>query len=99
MSLTKKQEKFLRTLAHGKKPVVWVGQQGLTENVVVEMDNALDYHELIKVKLRVGDRDTRDSIIEDLCSVTGAELVQKIGNIITIYRKNRKKPAITLPKG
>ena len=98
MALSKKQEKFLRSLAHSKKPVIWVGQHGLTENVVTEIENALDHHELIKIKLRVGDRDTRDASIEDICSATGAEQVQRTGNIVTLYRKNMKKPGIMLPR-
>lgn len=98
MPLTKKQEKFLRSLAHNKKPVIWLGQHGLTENVAAEIDNALDHHELIKIKLRVGDRDTRDATIEDIRAVTGADQVQRTGNIVTFYRKNRKKPGIILPE-
>lgn len=97
MTLTHKQEKFLRKLAHSRKPVIWLGQQGLSGNVLSEIDTALDHHELIKIKLRVGDRDIRDSLVEDICTVTGAEQVQKIGNTVTLYRKNDRKPAITLP--
>ena len=98
MLLSKKQEKFLRALGHNKKPVIWLGQHGLTDNVVTEIESALEHHELIKIKLRVGDRDTRDATIEDICSLTGADQVQKIGNIVTLYRKNTKKPGIRLPR-
>ena len=88
----------MRTLAHEKKPIIWLGQHGLTENVVAEIETALDCHELIKIKLRVGDRETREATIEDIFSVTGAELVQKIGNIVTLYRRNIKKQGIMLPR-
>ena len=98
MELTKPQEKYLRSLAHDRKPVIWLGQHGLTDNVVNEIETALDYHELIKIKLRVGDRDLRDRIIGDICVKTGAAAVQRTGNILTIYRKNHKKPRIILPK-
>jgi len=98
MLLTKNQKSFLRTLAHERKPIIWLGQYGLSENVLVELETALDYHELVKVKLRVGDRDLRDKTIEDIYTKTRAEIVQRIGNIITIYRKNRKHPGIVLPK-
>jgi len=98
MLLTKNQKSFLRTLAHERKPIIWLGQYGLSENVLVELETALDYHELVKVKLRVGDRDLRDKTIEDIYTKTRAEIVQRIGNINTIYRKNRKHPGIVLPK-
>ena len=98
MELTRPQEKFLRSLAHDRKPVIWLGQHGLTGNVLQEIETALDYHELIKIKLRVGDRDLRDQIIGDICTSTRATAVQRTGNILTIYRKNRKTPRIILPK-
>ena len=97
MLLTKKQKTFLRTLAHERKPVIWLGQHGLSENVLAELETALDYHELIKVKLRMGDRNLRDKTIEDICSKTRTEVVQRIGNIVAIYRRNRKHPGIVLP--
>lgn len=99
MALTHKQEKFLRRLAHDRKPVIWLGQHGLTGNVLAEIEAALDHHELIKIKLRVGERDARASMLDDICTVTGAEQVQIIGNIATVYRKNtRKARGITLPR-
>ena len=98
MLLTKKQTNFLRTIAHERKPVIWLGQHGLSENVLTELETALDYHELVKIKLRVGDRVLRNKIIEDICAKTRAEVVQRIGNIVSIYRRNRKHPGITLPK-
>lgn len=98
MDLTKPQEKFLRSLAHDRKPAIWVGQNGLTGNVLNEIETALDYHELIKIRLRVGDRDLRDQIIGEICSKTGAAAVQRTGNMLTVYRKNHKTPRIVLPK-
>ena len=98
MALTKPQRKFLRTLAHAKKPVIWLGHQGLTGAVLAEIDAALDFHELIKIKLRVGDRELRNQIIEEICTKTSADPVQRIGNIVAIYRQNDGKPGIVLPK-
>ena len=94
MILTKAQEKVLRTLAHGRKPIIWIGQQGLTGNVLAEIETALNHHELIKVKFRVGDREMRDALIVDLCARTGAVTVQRIGNIVALYRKNKENPKI-----
>ncbi len=98
MLLTKKQKNILRTLAHERKPIIWLGQHGLSGNVLAELETALDYHELIKVKLRAGDRDLREKTIEEICVKSRAELVQRIGNIVAIYRKNRKHPGIVLPE-
>ena len=60
---------------------------------------ALDHHELIKVSVRVGDRDARDAIIRTLGEDSGAEVVQRIGNIALLYRENKEKKKIRLPNG
>ncbi len=98
MKLTKTQLKYLRNLAHKLKPVVWLGQQGLTDKVLAEIETSLLHHELIKVKLRLGDRELRDNTINNICKRTGSENIQKIGNIVSLYRRNDKQPVITLPK-
>ena len=96
--LTKEQKKTLRSLAHERKPIIWVGQQSLSKNLLDEVDTALDHHELIKIKIRVGDRKQRDELTKSLCAKTSAELVQKIGNVITVFRQNKKDPIIKLSK-
>jgi RNA-binding protein len=94
MTLTEAQKKYLRGLGHQKKPLIIVGDAGLSESLLAEYETTLSHHELIKVRVRVGDRETRDSIIEKLCSVSAAELVQRIGNVALLYRANPdKKPA------
>ena len=98
MTLTKTQLKHLRSLAHDLKPVVWVGHQGLTDKVLAEIELALEHHELIKVKLRLGDRELRDNAINNICKKTQSENIRKIGNIVAIYRGKKKEPVITLPK-
>ena len=80
-------KKKLRAEAHTLKPVVMIGQSGLTATVLAEIELALDTHELIKVKIRA-ERDERKMIIEKICSDTGAELIQTIGQIAVIYRLN-----------
>ena len=82
--------KQLRAIGHKLKPVVSVGGKGLTEAVIAELDRALHQHELIKVKLAVGDRDTKATIGAELCERTGAEIVQSIGNIILVLRRAEK---------
>ena len=96
-SLTEKQKHHLRGLGHKLKPVVMIGAQGYTPAVRTELDLALTRHELLKVRVNSGDRDRRDETVMQLCSDCGAQLVQRIGNIALLYRRNPDKPRITLP--
>jgi len=95
--LTDAQRKYLRRLGHDRNPVVLVGQAGISPNLVTELDRALNDHELVKVRARVGDRSARDQILEELAATTGAELVQRIGHVALYYRANPEKPGILLP--
>ncbi|MDA1343724.1 MAG: ribosome assembly RNA-binding protein YhbY [Methyloglobulus sp.] len=83
-------KKKLKAQAHGLKPVIIVGQAGLTDAVLAETEIALNTHELIKVKIRA-ERDDRKQISEKICVSTGAELIQSIGQVTVIYRLNPKK--------
>ncbi len=83
------KKKKLKSEAHHLNPVVMIGQAGLTDAVMAEIEIALDVHELIKVKIRA-ERDERKTICEKICEITTAELVQSIGQIIIIYRLNPK---------
>ena len=98
MSLTKAQFKFLRAKCHDLKPVIMLGQKGLTEAVLEELDKALDHHELVKIKLSVDDREARQQLSDEICQHSHAEAVQSIGKTLSIYRPNKKKPVIQLPK-
>jgi len=80
------RKKQLKAQAHSLKPVIIVGQAGLTESVLKEIDITLDTHELIKIKIRAK-RDDRKSIREQIVAETKAELIQSIGQIAVIYRK------------
>lgn len=91
MHLNEQQKKFLRGLGHQRKPLIIVGDAGLSESLMAEFETTLSHHELIKVRVRVGDRDARDAIIADLCERSGAVLVQRIGNVALLYRPNLKK--------
>jgi RNA-binding protein len=97
MALTDKQKKHLRRLGHALHPVVLVGQRGLTDNVAAELGRALHDHELVKVRARVGDRDTRDTVLAELARASGAELVIRIGNVGLFYKQNNKINKILLP--
>jgi len=73
-----------------------VGDKGLSENVMAEIETALNHHELIKVKLR-GDRETRSTWTDEIVRRFSAEPVQSIGQVACFFRRNRKKPVIELP--
>ena len=78
--------KQYRAIAHKLNPIVTVGGQGLTEGIQNELERALNDHELVKIKVSVGDREARDQVIEALIEGCGAELVQKIGHTATLLR-------------
>ena len=92
--LSNPQKKRLKSIAHGLNPVVMVGQHGLKETTQEDIVTALNFHQLIKIKVSVGDRDERDSLIEKIVSDNNAELIQRIGNIAVLYKRNKKKPDI-----
>lgn len=77
--------------------MVWAGKNGITESLIAEVEQALEAHELIKIKCHLGEREERDAGIEKICEETDANLVQRIGNIVTLYKKNEEKPVIKLP--
>jgi RNA-binding protein len=97
MPLTDAQRKYLRRLGHDRNPVVLIGNAGLGPNLIAEMDRALNDHELVKVRARVGDRHVRDEILAELATTTRSEVVQRIGHVALYYRRHPEKPGILLP--
>ncbi|MBC6906565.1 ribosome assembly RNA-binding protein YhbY [Saccharophagus sp. K07] len=95
MSISQETKKRFRTIGHGLKPVVTIAGKGLSDGVQAELERALEDHELIKVKLAIEDRDERKEVVAELCSVTGAELVQTIGKVVLIFRAARKPKVST----
>ncbi|MBT5330259.1 MAG: YhbY family RNA-binding protein [Porticoccaceae bacterium] len=83
-------KKQLRAIGHGLKPVVMVGQKGISETLLAETDRSLSDHELIKVKLASTDRDMRRQQTEEICDKCKAELIQSVGKMALIYRKNTR---------
>jgi len=94
--LSQSQKRHLRSLLHSLKPVVMLGQKGLSENVLSEIEKALSFHELIKIKI-VAERDERAQMIAAIVEHTDAQLVQQIGHMAGLFRRNPKKPKIVLP--
>jgi RNA-binding protein len=90
--------KFLRGLAHGLDPIVRVGTSGLTRSVLRAIDNALDDHELVKIKIPA-DRDERKRIASEASRATRSELAGQVGQMAILYRRARdpERRKITLP--
>lgn len=97
MTLTTKQKQHLKSLAHPLKPVVMLGNNGLTEGVLAEIELALTHHELIKVKISTADRETKQLIVSAITRETNAQNVQVIGGILILYRPSKDKK-ISLPR-
>jgi len=92
------QKKYLRKLGHKLKPVVFIGNSGLSESVLTELFSTINHHELIKIKIKASNRIIRDQIIDEICKKTATQLVTQIGGIALIYKKNPETPKIKLPK-
>ena len=92
------QKKYLRKLGHKLKPVVFIGNSGLSKSVLTELSSTINHHELIKIKIKASNRIIRDQIIDEICKKTSTQLVTQIGGIALIYKKNPETPKIKLPK-
>lgn len=97
MNLSKKQIQFLKAQAHPLKPVVQLGANGFTEGVLAEILNALDVHELIKVKIPCEDREELTLYVEAIVRESKAAKVQLIGKTLVLYKPSEKNK-IELPK-
>lgn len=95
MKLTEPQKRHLRGLGHALKPVVIIGNAGLTEAVLAEIEQALAHHELIKVRVNAADRAERAAMIETICGQTKGQPIQSIGHILLLFRRNPKKPRVS----
>lgn len=97
-ALTASQKRYLRGLAHALKPVILLGEKGVTPGVLAELDLALTHHELVKVRIPGEDRDVREAAVAELADQTRSAVVQRIGHIATLYRRNSDAPQIALPR-
>lgn len=86
MQLNSKQIAYLRGLAHALRPVVMIGNQGLTEAVLKEIDSSLNAHELIKVQVAGDDRALRTALLAEIAAQSGAVAVHHIGKQLVFYR-------------
>lgn len=97
LTLTDRQRRYLRGLAHSLKPVIRLGNAGLTEAVARETDRALTDHELIKVKVPGGERQAREALVAELAERTDSALVHRIGHTAVLYRPRPDVSRIVIP--
>jgi RNA-binding protein len=96
--LTGSQRDFLRSKAHPLKPLVFVGRQGVTDSLIVAVEENLTAHELIKVKF-INLKDQKRALSEEIARRTVSDLVGLVGNVATLYRQHSEpeKRRIDLP--
>ena len=85
-TMDNQQLKKFRTIAHQLRPILTIAGDGVTANIVKELNQALERHELIKIKIQVGDREVRQQVTDELCLQSNAECVQRIGNVAVLFR-------------
>lgn len=90
MALPTEKIKAFRGIGHNLKPIVTIAENGITEGVQLELERALNDHELIKVKVSCADREHKQTLINEMVSTCSCELVQTIGKIALIYRAAAK---------
>jgi RNA-binding protein len=86
ITLTPRERARLKARAHALEPVVQIGQAGLSETVLAELERALTAHELIKVRIGAADRDARQELAAAMCARTGAAQVQSVGKVLVLFR-------------
>ena len=97
--LTPAQNRFLRGMAHDLKALLQIGGKGVTPAFMAELDEVLERHELIKVKVAAEDREAREAMVAELVETSGSVLVQRIGHVAVLYRPAKEKRQIILPRG
>lgn len=95
--LTGKQKRYLRGLASLLNPVVIVGKEGIGEEIITEIETGLKANELVKIKVGKNSPQELEDIVKYIESEDVGEIVQKIGRIIVLYKKNEKDIKIKLP--
>ncbi|ASE52376.1 ribosome assembly RNA-binding protein YhbY [Stenotrophomonas maltophilia] len=99
IALTASQTRFLRGQAHDLKALLQTGGKGVTPAFIAELNEVLERHELVKVKVAAEDRDARDVMIVEIVEATESALVQRIGHVAVLYRPSKEQRQIVLPRG
>jgi putative YhbY family RNA-binding protein len=93
-SLTTAERNAFKAQAHALSPVVIIGDSGLTQNVIAEIDRALTSHQLIKIRVAGDDRRQRLTLLEEICTATSAAPIQQIGKLLIVYRRTLAAPRV-----
>ena len=96
--ITPKQRKYLKSLAHKIEPSLLIGKSGVTENVLIQLDEILEARELVKVKVLNNSALEANDVANDISEKLRAEFVQSIGNKFTIYRESKENKKIEFPR-
>ena len=96
--LTSKQRAQLRGLAASEDTIVIIGKGGITENIIIQMNDALKARELVKGRVLENSLLTAREASDSLARTCRAEVVQVIGSKFVLYKRNEQKPKIELPK-
>ncbi len=99
MPLTGHAARQLRALAHALSPIVHVGKHGVNDDVAAAVSRALLDHELIKVKVQGEAPESPDDVAADLAERCLADVAQRIGRVVVLYKPHPRKPTIPVPKG
>ncbi|MFD0871475.1 MULTISPECIES: ribosome assembly RNA-binding protein YhbY [Paenibacillus] len=94
--LTGKQKRYLRSLAHHLNPIFQVGKGGVNDHLITHIQEALEARELIKVTILNNCLEDREEVARELAEQSGAELVQKIGKIVVLYKESKENKSIEL---
>lgn len=94
--INSKQRKYLKSLANTMDPKVIIGKNGITENLLTQIDDTLEANELLKIKILNNNLDDHNDLIQDILNKLNAEFVSHLGNKFVIYRQSEDK-IITLP--
>ncbi|UOQ86085.1 ribosome assembly RNA-binding protein YhbY [Gracilibacillus salinarum] len=97
MNLTGKQKRFLRAEAHHLNPIFQVGKDGVNENMIKQISEALEKRELIKVSILQNCMEDKNDVADALADGAEAFVVQLIGNTIVLYKESQENKQITLP--
>lgn len=91
MTLNNADKKRFRAIGHQLKPVITIAEKGFSENIQLELERALNDHELIKLKLVTGDRAAKAALIEEICALSKGAVVQNIGHVLLLFRAAKRQ--------
>ncbi|SET65511.1 RNA-binding protein [Salinibacillus kushneri] len=95
--LTGKQKRYLRSEAHHLKPIFQIGKAGINDNLIIQVNEALEKRELIKVSILQNNFEDKHEVAEELAQKSDGELVQLIGHTIVLYKESTENKQIELP--